>query len=143
MQNKLSFISHWSCLNLHFKKSSSLWMTSNSFTNMFQYVLRIQCATSCTTSLPKNKLKETLLKTIVQRIAMLGSSGKMLKDSNSFENKKRWLTWNEENPWWREFKNHRGSSWVLQMFNALVCMKCGYLRYIWKPHNTISLYYSL
>ncbi len=63
-------------------------MTSNSFTNMFQYVLRIQCATSLATSLPKNKLKEALLKTIVQRIAMLGSLGKMLKASNSFGSKK-------------------------------------------------------
>jgi hypothetical protein len=39
-------------------------MTSNSFTNMFQYVLRIQRATSLATSLPKNKLEEALLKTI-------------------------------------------------------------------------------
>jgi hypothetical protein len=65
-----------------------------------------------------------------------------LKASNSFGNKKHWLAWKGENPWWRAFKNHRGSSWVLQMFNALVCMKCGYLRYIWKPYNTISLYCS-
>jgi len=55
---------------------------------MFQYVLRIQCATSWATSLPKNKLKEALLKAIVQHIAMLWSLGKMLKDSNSFGNKK-------------------------------------------------------
>jgi len=55
---------------------------------MFQYILRIQCATSWATSLPKNKLKEALLKAIVQHIAMLGSLGKMLKDSNSFGNKK-------------------------------------------------------